>query len=189
MGTLRVSASLDQMRRMQVAERGGGECARTGMLAQIGSAVNDRTCAPITEAEANPITCLETPLGKSDSEAGPAFLSESAQHSMSAQQLLLQAAWPGAIRPIHETAETCSGAIPIASIAVNRIATAFRISLMDSTKSAARRETEVQENRPLERQKARRGEPAGFHADLTALSRLTEWERSRPGRRSSGRRR
>jgi hypothetical protein len=114
---------------MQVAARGGGECARTGAPAPIGSATHARTCVLITGTETKPIIGSETVPWSSGCEAGALFFSETAQQIMFAQHLLLQACWLGDFEKMHEAVGSWSGMTNNASTTVNKIAAVFRISL------------------------------------------------------------
>ena len=92
---------------MQVAARGGGECARTGMVAQTIGATASVACEMTGAVATTPsICCLAAPFCASGCEAGPVFFSDTAQQVMFAQQLLLQASWLGAFERMHETAGT-----------------------------------------------------------------------------------
>ena len=128
MGTPRVSASLDQMRRMQVAASGGGECARTGMVAQtIGATVNGWSKLLGAAATTSSTCCLAAPFCANGCEAEPVFFSDTAQQVMFAQQLLLQASWLGPFERMHDTAGNCNDVVNIASTTANKIAAVFRI--------------------------------------------------------------
>ncbi|MDP9100412.1 MAG: hypothetical protein M3N48_15685 [Verrucomicrobiota bacterium] len=113
---------------MQVAARGGGECARTGALAEMGSATHARTCVLITGTETNPITCFETVPWSSGCDAGALFFSETAQQMMFAQHLLLQARWLEEFEKMQDAAGSWSGITNSAKKTANRIATVFRIT-------------------------------------------------------------
>ena len=114
---------------MQVAARGGGECARTGMVAQtIGATPNASRELMGAVATSPSICCLAAPLCASGCDAGPVFFSDTAQQVMFAQQLLLQASWLGAFERMHDAAGGRRGVINIASTTVNRIAAVLRIS-------------------------------------------------------------
>ena len=118
MGTRRVSASLDQMRRMQVAARGGGECARAGGLAQrIGS----ERCGWATDAISGSASvasksCLSEPNFANGCDAGKEDFRESAQQVMFAQQPLLHASLLGAFERMHDAAGKRSGATHTAAV-------------------------------------------------------------------------
>jgi len=123
-----VSASLDQMRRMQVAASGGGECARTGMVAQtIGATPNGWSELLGVAATISSICCLAAPFCAKGCEAEPVFFSDSAQQVMLAQQLLLQASWLGPFERMHDAAGNCSDVANIANTTANKIAAVFRI--------------------------------------------------------------
>ncbi len=128
MGTPPGSASLDQMRRIQDAARGGGECARTGAIATMGSVTYAKMCELIAGTEKNPITCLETVPWSSGCEAGALFFSETAQQIMFAQHLLLQACWLGDFEKMQAAAGSWRGITNNASTIVNKIAAVFRIT-------------------------------------------------------------
>ena len=117
------------MSRMQVAARGGGECARTGIVAQtIGATANGWSELLGVAATISSICCLAAPFCAKGCEAEPVFFSDTAQQVMLAQQCLLQASWLDAFERMHDTAGTWSGAINIAHPIVSRIAAALRIS-------------------------------------------------------------
>lgn len=129
MGTPRVSASLDQMRRIQVAAKGGGECARTGTAAHAMGANAKGAGKPRDAVEASASTCcLATPPAASGCEIGPVLFADTAQQVMFAQQLLLQASWLGAFERMQEAAGSLNGVINIASTTAKRMAADFRIA-------------------------------------------------------------
>jgi len=116
------------MRRIQVAARGGGECARRGTLTHRGGGEAATAIESISETETNAITCLETVPWSSGCEAGALFFSETAQQIMFAQHLLLQACWLGDFEKMQDAAGSWSGITNNASTTVNRIAGVLRIS-------------------------------------------------------------
>jgi len=121
---------MDQIRRMQVAARGGGEYARNGTLAQtISPLANGCTCQLTAGVATSPRTCcLATSLWSSGCDAGPLFFFETAQQVLFAQQLLLHASWLGAFDRMHDAAGSRNGMINIASATGSRIAALLRIS-------------------------------------------------------------
>ena len=114
---------------MQVAARGGGECARTGALTQSRGGDAATAIESISGTETNPITCFETVPWSSGWEAGALFFSETAQQIMFAQHLLLHASRLGDFEKMQDAAGSWSGMTNNASTTVNKIAAVFRISL------------------------------------------------------------
>ena len=107
------------MRRMQVAARGGGECARAGGLAQrIGS----ERCGWATDASSGSASvasksCLSEPnFANGCCDAGKEDFRESAQQVMFAQQPLLHASLLGAFERMHDAAGNRSGAMHTAAV-------------------------------------------------------------------------
>jgi hypothetical protein len=127
------------MRRIQVAARGGGECARTGTLRHVGLAEVAIAIESITGTETNPITgcCFTSPHWNKGWEIGPVVFPEKAQQVLFAQQFGLQLSWLGALDRMHESVGSCNGLIAIASATANRIGTVLRITLMLAQKDRA----------------------------------------------------
>src|ERR1700674_3817112 len=130
MGTPPASGSLDQIRRLQLAARGGGEWARTVKFVRTGLAANDKIFESIAGAdEFNPTSCcFRKVVCVCDCDTGPVFFFDTAQQALLAQKLLLQASRPSAFDRMHDIAGTWTGAINIASTIVTRIAAVLRIS-------------------------------------------------------------
>lgn len=131
MGTPPASDSLDQMRRMQVASSGGGECARIAALADTAGAIASCWGRKLIGGVAtSPRTCcLAAPLCRSGCDAGPVFSFDTAQQVMFAQHPGLQASLLGAFDRMHGAAGIRSGVTNTASATVNRIAAVLRINL------------------------------------------------------------
>lgn len=112
---------------MQVAARGGGECARTGRFTHAGGAEVTTAIESINGTETNPITgsWLTTPLFESGCETGIVFFFETAQQVLFAQQFGLQPSGLGAFERMQDAAGSCSGLTNIANTTANRIAAVF----------------------------------------------------------------
>ena len=130
MGTPPASGSLDQIRRMQLAARGGGEWARTVKFVRTDRAANDKIFESIAgAAEFNSTSCcFRKVVCVCGCDTGPVFFFDTAQQVLFAQQLLLQASRLGAFDRMHAAAGRRSGVIDIASESVRKIAAVFRIS-------------------------------------------------------------
>jgi hypothetical protein len=127
------------MRRIQVAARGGGECARTGTLADTGCGEAATAIESIRGTATNAIaTCwFASPLLASGGENGCAFFFETAQQFLFAQQFGLQPAGSGAFERMHEAAGSWSGRTAIANTTAIRIGAVFRMENIYHTRSGA----------------------------------------------------
>jgi hypothetical protein len=141
MGTPPASGSLDQMSRIQVVARRGGECARKGTLENVG-----RTeVAPMSESiigmATNPTNCccFASPLWASVCETGFVSFLEVAQQVLFAQHFALQASWLRAFERMQDAAGSWSGRTAIARSTANRMAAFFRMQLTGSIRFALRR--------------------------------------------------
>ena len=130
MGTPPASGSLDQMRRIQVAARGGGEWARNGAFGNTRGAEGATASGSITEIATNPKTsCFSSPFWESSCETGLVSFLEVAQQVLFAQHFGLQAWWLGAFERMQDAAGSSSGRTAIVKSATNRIPAFFRIQL------------------------------------------------------------
>ena len=115
---------------MQVAARGGGECARTAAPTQSGRGKTATTIESISGTETNPIICcgLISPLLERGCETGVVLFFETAQQVLFAQQSILHASWLGAFERMQDAAGSWSGRASIASTTAQRIAAVFRMN-------------------------------------------------------------
>ena len=124
------SGALDQIRRIQLAARGGGECARNGTLENAGGAEIATPSQSITEIAINPDTCcFASAFWESGCETVLVSFLEVAQQLLFAQHFGLQASWLGAFERMQDAAGSSSGRTAIAKSTANRIPAFFRIQL------------------------------------------------------------
>jgi hypothetical protein len=134
MGTPPASGSMDQMRRIQVAARGGGEWARDGALGDASEAEGATTTGATTEIATNPRTsCFSSPFWERSCETGLVSFLEVAQQVLFAQHFGLHASWLGAFESMQDAAGSCNGLNDIAKSTANRISIRLRIRFMNST--------------------------------------------------------
>jgi len=140
MGTPRVSGSSDQMRRMQVTARVGGECALDSMLnkkfASTMSAMNGATKAV---GRIVPRVCWSEVVFDNGWELGPVRWCDVAQHVLFAQQPISHAFSLGVFVTKHGVAGNRTAAPKSASPTATETVILLIIGLPSSTNKAADR--------------------------------------------------
>ena len=130
MGTPPASGSLDQMRRIQVVARRGGECARTEIFSRAGCIVVAVASESITGRETNAIAwCWSvSPLLASGCETGVVLFFEAAQQLLFAQQCGLQPSGLGAFERMQDAAGSWSGLTNNASTTAKKMGAVLRMA-------------------------------------------------------------